>query len=120
MLINHDFSNGIVTILFLPTPLPVSSYLIAIIVSDYKSTPPAFFNSSYPDPSVGDIKEFRTWGRSIYIDDGLGVTTQTAGAALLQLYTKNYNIGYGYDKMDQVAVSHFGGGMENWGLVVYG
>lgn len=117
--LNNYFSNGIFTAHFKPTPLPLSSYLIAIIISDYKSTTPAYFNSSYPVPSAGEIKELRTWARADAIDAGEGVTAQTAGPALLEIFTKNFNIGYGYRKLDQAAVPGRASAMENWGLVIY-
>ncbi|KAL0271452.1 UNVERIFIED_CONTAM: hypothetical protein PYX00_008543 [Menopon gallinae] len=99
---------------FKKTPLPISSYLIAILVSDYKSSPPEYFSSSYPETGG---KEFRTWGRETYI--GQAKLAQASGVALMDIYTKDYAIPYGFDKVDQAAVADFPAGMENWGLIFY-
>ncbi|KAL0271454.1 UNVERIFIED_CONTAM: hypothetical protein PYX00_008543 [Menopon gallinae] len=104
---------------FKKTPLPISSYLIAVHISDYKSTPPRYFNSSYPGTGQSGRKEFRTWGESRHLNTTQTLAAQSTGLALMDIYAKDFAIPYGFDKVDQVGVSGFWGGMENWGLIFY-
>lgn len=104
---------------FKKTPLPVSTYLIAVIVSDYESTPVGHFSNSYPGTGQIGRKEIRVWGQSTYVNQTRTTEAQAFGLALMEIYANDFAIPYAFDKLDQVGVVDFQGGMENWGLIFY-
>jgi aminopeptidase N len=84
----------------------MSTYLVAFIVSDFKS-----LNS--------DAKySFSAWARPNAIDNAQ--YSQTIGPPLVDFYETYTGIEYKFPKIDQVAVPDFAAGaMENWGLITY-
>ncbi|KAJ1527504.1 hypothetical protein ONE63_007476 [Megalurothrips usitatus] len=85
--------------------LPVSSYLIAFIVSDF-------------DCIANDDKTFETWSRKEILPGGK--FAQDIGQKALAALSDFNGVNYSLPKMDQAAIPDFAAGaMENWGLVTY-
>ncbi|KAL0271364.1 UNVERIFIED_CONTAM: hypothetical protein PYX00_008473 [Menopon gallinae] len=112
-------NNQIVTYKFKKTPLPMSSYLAAFIVSDFKATKPLKFTSDYETGKPLE-KNFQTWGEEKYISGGDAALAQTIGTSAIKQLSEFLGIGFAYPKMDQIGIPDFAAGaMENWGLITY-
>lgn len=82
---------------------PVQTYLIAFVVSDFKSI------------SNTDLIQQRVFAKSQSIDNGEGALGLDAGKKLLDEFQAHLGVTYNLPKMDQVAVPDFdAGAMENW------
>uniref|UniRef100_A0A3Q1HII7 Aminopeptidase n=1 Tax=Anabas testudineus TaxID=64144 RepID=A0A3Q1HII7_ANATE len=80
----------------------MSTYLLAIIVSDYTHL------------------YIRIWGRRAAIEQGQGNYALNVTGPVLDFFQSYYNISYPLSKSDQIALPDFYfGAMENWGLVTY-
>uniref|UniRef100_A0A3P9D9G5 Aminopeptidase n=1 Tax=Maylandia zebra TaxID=106582 RepID=A0A3P9D9G5_9CICH len=87
----------------------MSTYLLAIIVSDY-----TYINTTQKDPQI------RIWARRKAIDLGQGNYALNVTGPILDFFQSYYNIAYPLTKSDQIALPDFYyGAMENWGLVTY-
>uniref|UniRef100_A0A672HEJ7 Aminopeptidase n=1 Tax=Salarias fasciatus TaxID=181472 RepID=A0A672HEJ7_SALFA len=80
----------------------MSSYLLALVVSDY-----------------GHLR-IRVWARRRFIERGQGDYALNVTGPILDFFQQYYNISYPLSKSDQIALPDFYfGAMENWGLVTY-
>jgi len=96
---------------FNPT-VKMSSYLVAIVVSDYTS---AAANSEY----FGG-KPVKIWAAPHYIAKNGGAYAAETAAKILTHYESYFDRKYPLPKMDSVAIPHFSAGaMENYGLNTY-
>uniref|UniRef100_A0A669ENS6 Aminopeptidase n=1 Tax=Oreochromis niloticus TaxID=8128 RepID=A0A669ENS6_ORENI len=87
----------------------MSTYLLAIIVSDY-----TYISTTQKDPQI------RIWARRKAIDLGQGNYALNVTGPILDFFQSYYNIAYPLTKSDQIALPDFYyGAMENWGLVTY-
>ncbi|XP_026221643.1 aminopeptidase N [Anabas testudineus] len=87
----------------------MSTYLLAIIVSDY----------THLYATQGDVV-IRIWGRRAAIEQGQGNYALNVTGPVLDFFQSYYNISYPLSKSDQIALPDFYfGAMENWGLVTY-
>ncbi|KAM4619142.1 aminopeptidase N-like, partial [Polymixia lowei] len=87
----------------------MSSYLLALIVSDY----------THLSTKQGDIL-IRIWARRKAIEEGHGSYALNLTGPILEFFQQYYNISYPLVKSDQIALPDFYfGAMENWGLVTY-
>ncbi|XP_074533475.1 aminopeptidase N-like [Halichoeres trimaculatus] len=87
----------------------MSSYLLAIIVSDY-----AYINATQGETLI------RIWARRKAIEQGQGEYALNVTGPVLDFFQNYYNISYPLNKSDQIALPDFYfGAMENWGLVTY-
>lgn len=101
-----DPNQNITQTVFEETP-PMSSYLIAFVVSDFdktNGTKRRINNQVYAKPHV--------------IQDAQ--LAQDYGQELLEKLEEFANVQFPFKKMDQIAIPDFSAGaMENWGLVTY-
>ncbi|GFT12414.1 aminopeptidase N [Nephila pilipes] len=85
------------------TTVRMSTYLLAFVVSDFKSR---------------GTEKFSVWSREAVID-----TTAYAlqvGPAILSFYETFFKVKYPLPKTDMIAIPDFSAGaMENWGLITY-
>jgi len=97
---------------FEDTPVALSSYLVAFIVSDFQSR---------KDPALFDTdKPFLTWGQEKFFTNNEDDLSQKVGPAVLDIYKDQFKIPFAYKKLDQVGIPDFNAGaMENWGLTTY-
>ncbi|KAL6443889.1 hypothetical protein ACFW04_001722 [Cataglyphis niger] len=90
------------------TSVPMSTYLVAFVISEFKNSTSNFFG----------INDFNVWSRPSVIDQ-----TNYAleiGTTALKLLGSIFEQEYQLPKMDMVAIPDFAAGaMENWGLVTY-
>uniref|UniRef100_A0A8C2DCI7 Aminopeptidase n=1 Tax=Cyprinus carpio TaxID=7962 RepID=A0A8C2DCI7_CYPCA len=78
----------------------MSSYLLALVVSDYTN--------------------IRIWARKKAIEDGHGDYALNITGPILKFFENYYSVPYPLSKSDQIALPDFYfGAMENWGLVTY-
>uniref|UniRef100_A0A673I072 Aminopeptidase n=1 Tax=Sinocyclocheilus rhinocerous TaxID=307959 RepID=A0A673I072_9TELE len=78
----------------------MSSYLLALVVSDYTN--------------------IRIWARKKAIEDGHGDYALNITGPILKFFENYYSVPYPLSKSDQIALPDFYfGAMENWGLVMY-
>ncbi|XP_018427319.1 PREDICTED: aminopeptidase N-like [Nanorana parkeri] len=84
----------------------MSTYLVAFIVSEFKS--------------VGDDR-VKIWGRKKAVEDQKQAEyALSVSKPILEFFEKYYKVPYPLLKSDQVALPDFSAGaMENWGLVTY-
>ncbi|KAJ8982959.1 hypothetical protein NQ317_005276 [Molorchus minor] len=83
--------------------LPMSTYLVAFVVSDFESI------------SNGN---FSIWARKSAL--GQAHYSLKIGPAILKYYEEFFGIDYPLPKLDMVAIPDFSAGaMENWGLITY-
>nr|CAD7599193.1 unnamed protein product [Timema genevievae] len=94
---------------FEETPMPMSSYLVAFVVSDFVA-----LNRTLEDTGV----VYRNWQRAAAINQSM---YSIDISPRIMTYLDNFTgIPYFLPKVDQVAVPDFSAGaMENWGLVTY-
>uniref|UniRef100_A0A915MXS0 Aminopeptidase n=1 Tax=Meloidogyne javanica TaxID=6303 RepID=A0A915MXS0_MELJA len=88
--------------------LPMSSYLLALVVSDFD------YVEGYTKRGI----RFRIWARQ----DAVNFTSYAlqAGIRVLEFYEDYYGIEFPLPKQDMMAFPDFAAGaMENWGLVTY-
>ncbi|XP_043083977.1 aminopeptidase N [Puntigrus tetrazona] len=86
----------------------MSSYLLALVVSDYTKV------TSAKDTLI------RIWARKKAIEDGHGDYALNITGPILKFFENYYNVPYPLSKSDQIALPDFYfGAMENWGLVTY-
>uniref|UniRef100_A0A914NGX9 Aminopeptidase n=1 Tax=Meloidogyne incognita TaxID=6306 RepID=A0A914NGX9_MELIC len=88
--------------------LPMSSYLLALVVSDFD------YVEGYTKRGI----RFRIWARQ----DAVNFTSYAlqAGIRVLEFYEDYYGIEFSLPKQDMMAFPDFAAGaMENWGLVTY-
>jgi len=101
-----SLDDGLVMDVFEPTP-PMSTYLVAFIVSDFANMTDEVDNLLY-----------RAWAREDSIaqaEYGLSVTPK-----IIQYMETFTNISFEFEKLDQAAIPDFSAGaMENWALVTY-
>ncbi|KAM4733614.1 aminopeptidase N-like [Anableps anableps] len=87
----------------------MSTYLLAIIVSDY----------AHLNTTQGNI-QIRIWARRKVIEQGQGNYALNVTGPILDFFQSYYNISYPLRKSDQIALPDFYfGAMENWGLITY-
>ncbi|XP_066503401.1 aminopeptidase N-like [Hoplias malabaricus] len=88
----------------------MSTYLLAFIVSDFKSI-----------QSLAEAKVLiRIWARRQAIEAGHGDYALNITGSILDFFQQYYNSKYPLRKSDQVALPDFSAGaMENWGLITY-
>ncbi|XP_063053492.1 aminopeptidase N [Engraulis encrasicolus] len=92
---------------FEPTP-KMSTYLLALVVSDYHYV------------TQNGTTEIRIWARKSAIFAGHGDYALEVTGPVLKFFEKYYDIPYPLSKSDQIALPDFYfGAMENWGLVTY-
>ncbi|XP_030623171.1 aminopeptidase N isoform X1 [Chanos chanos] len=100
-------STAVIQTKFEPTK-PMSTYLLALVVSDYSSV------SSQGETLI------RIWARKKAISDGHGDYALNLTGPILTFFENYYNVPYPLSKSDQIALPDFYfGAMENWGLVTY-
>ncbi|XP_056308223.1 aminopeptidase N [Danio aesculapii] len=86
----------------------MSSYLLALVVSDYTNVTSA------------DGTLIRIWARKKAIEDSHGDYALNITGPILKFFENYYNVPYPLSKSDQIALPDFYfGAMENWGLVMY-
>ncbi|KAI1698390.1 peptidase family m1 domain-containing protein [Ditylenchus destructor] len=99
---------------FSETP-PMSSYLLAVVVSDF-----AYKESTMKSIDGNDIR-VRVWLRSEIIEDGIWALE--SAMAILAIFERRFKIPFPISKMDLVGVTSFRwiatGAMENFGLVTF-
>nr|CAD7201178.1 unnamed protein product [Timema douglasi] len=90
---------------FQETPMPMSTYLVAFVVSDFVNL-------------TSDDGKYSTWQRSDAVDQAqYSIDVSPSVMAALENFTE---LDYFLPKVDQVAIPDFSAGaMENWGLVTY-
>ncbi|XP_043469608.1 aminopeptidase N [Leptopilina heterotoma] len=87
------------------TSVPMSTYLVAFIVSDFKVL-------------KSEEDKFGVWARSEAINQSL--YSLKIGPKILSHYEDYFQIKFPLPKMDMVALPDFSAGaMENWGLITY-
>lgn len=90
--------------------VPMSTYLLAFIVCDFK----------YTNTTTGVFNNItlRVWTTPAQVNQtkyALGV-----GKDIITYYEQYYNLGYPLPKQDMIAIPDFSSGaMENWGLITY-
>ncbi|CAG7832489.1 unnamed protein product [Allacma fusca] len=95
---------------FRPT-LPMSTYIVCVIVSD--------FASEAADP-VYFPKPVKVWGTPQAIEKKGGVFAAEMASKLLYWHENFTGISYSLTKLDSIAIPQFAAGaMENWGLNTY-
>ncbi|XP_063230525.1 aminopeptidase N-like [Bacillus rossius redtenbacheri] len=101
----HDSGLNLTWDRFEETPMPMATYLVAFLVSDFASVTSA-------------DGRLRTWQRGDAVRQGdYSATFSPDVLAVLENYT---GVDYFLPKLDQEAVPDFAAGaMENWGLVKY-
>ncbi|XP_051978898.1 aminopeptidase N-like isoform X2 [Xyrauchen texanus] len=97
-----------VTVTTFESTKKMSTYLLALIVSDYTNVISA------------EQTLIRIWARKKAIEDGHGDYALRITGPILMFFEKYYNVPYPLSKSDQIALPDFYfGAMENWGLVTY-
>jgi aminopeptidase N len=98
--------DELVTDIFYTTP-PMSTYLVAFIVSDFANM-----------TAVDDNRIYKIWARADSIEQAqYGLSVTPGVIKFMETFTK---IPFEFQKLDQAAIPVFStGAMENWGLVTY-
>ncbi|XP_017772734.1 PREDICTED: aminopeptidase N-like [Nicrophorus vespilloides] len=101
---SHPFDGDVnYTWDFFERSVPMSTYLVAFLVSDFESR------------SVGN---FSVWARKSAIDQT--AYSLEVGPIILKYYEKFFDIPFPLAKIDLVALPDFSAGaMENWGLITF-
>lgn len=90
--------------------VPMSTYLLAFIVCDFK-----FTNATTGQHNNITLRVWTTPAQVNQTEFALGV-----GRDIITYYEKYYNLGYPLPKQDMIAIPDFSSGaMENWGLITY-
>lgn len=90
--------------------VPMSTYLLAMVVSDFGSV------QNHTTAGV----QTRIYGRQEPIDAGEAEYAAIITPQILDFFVDYFNVSYPLPKSDQIGVPDFGAGaMENWGLVIY-
>ncbi|XP_034083036.1 aminopeptidase Ey [Gymnodraco acuticeps] len=93
---------------FEPTEI-MSTYLLAIVISDY----------THISAAQGHTL-IRIWARRDAMEQGQGSYALNVTRPVLDFFQSYFNISYPLSKSDQIALpDFFFGAMENWGLVTY-
>lgn len=88
--------------------LPMSSYLLAIVVSDF----------DFNEGTTSRGTRFRIWSRKEAVNQT--AYALESGIRALEFFEEYYNISFPLEKQDLMALPDFAAGaMENWGLVTY-
>ncbi|KFM56599.1 Aminopeptidase N, partial [Stegodyphus mimosarum] len=88
---------------YFETTVRMSTYLLAFIVSDFKSR---------------STPEFSVWSREAVLNTS--TYALEVGPKILKFYESFFNVKYPLPKTDMVAIPDFNAGaMENWGLITY-
>lgn len=88
---------------FQETTVPMSTYLVAFVISEFQHH---------------ERDQFKVWARPTVVDQA--VYALEIGTNALELLGETFGQSYHLPKMDMVAVPDFSAGaMENWGLVTY-
>lgn len=83
--------------------LPMSTYLVAFVVSDFKNLTDG---------------NFSVWARPSALESARYALE--VGPKILRFFESYFNISYPLPKLDMIALPDFGAGaMENWGLVTF-
>jgi aminopeptidase N len=91
---------------------PLSTYLVAFIVSDY--------TNATADPTLFPGKPVIVWGPKPMMDMGAGVYAAEVSAKILAFLETYLVTDSKLLKMDKISLAKFGAGaMENWGLNSY-
>ncbi|CAL1530306.1 unnamed protein product [Lymnaea stagnalis] len=88
------------------TPI-MSTYLVAFAVCDYK----------YTSLTTKHGVLFRAWATPESVNHTK--YSLDVGANILTYFEEFFNISYPLPKEDMIALPHFAGAMENWGLITY-
>ncbi|XP_063887402.1 aminopeptidase N-like [Scylla paramamosain] len=90
------------------TSVPMSTYLVAFLVSDFSSK----------EVTTQNGVSFRTWARETAINQAN--YSLEIGSKILTFFEDYFSIPYPLPKQDMVAIPDFAAGaMENWGLITY-
>jgi puromycin-sensitive aminopeptidase len=105
--------NGKVAVRFAPT-MPMSSYLVAIVVGPLEATEPVMVPRHDGGPDI-PLRILHVPGKGHLTAFGLDV-----GAHALRWYQEYYGIAYPTEKCDMLALPDFAAGaMENLGCITY-
>ncbi|CAG7722585.1 unnamed protein product [Allacma fusca] len=96
---------------FHPSPVKMSTYLVAFIVSDFKSV---------EAKENLDGKPVKVYGPGYLIDQNGGDFAAEASSRIIHYYQDFVKVPYSLPKLDSIAIPQFSAGaMENWGLNTY-
>uniref|UniRef100_A0A8B9KZ21 Aminopeptidase n=1 Tax=Astyanax mexicanus TaxID=7994 RepID=A0A8B9KZ21_ASTMX len=105
---NTTVNGSAVTITKFEPTQRMSSYLLAVVVSDFMSMI-IFFNV-----------QIRIWARRKAVSEGHCAYALNLTGPILNFFENYYNVPYPLSKSDQIGLPDFYfGAMENWGLVTY-
>ncbi|XP_072519135.1 aminopeptidase Ey-like isoform X2 [Salminus brasiliensis] len=106
--VNTTVSGTAVTITSFQPTERMSSYLLALVVSDYTNV----------HSDEGTL--IRIWARRKAVSDGYCAYALNLTGPILEFFENYYAVSYPLSKSDQIALPDFYfGAMENWGLVTY-
>ena len=88
------------------TSLAMSSYLVAVAITDYVTLPSTDNSTS-------------VWAPVEDIEAGRGDYSNIIGAQIMAHYADYFNVEYPLPKQDMMYEAKKGGAMENWGLVLF-
>eukprot|EP01088_Endostelium_zonatum_P014254 TRINITY_DN3049_c0_g1_i1.p1 TRINITY_DN3049_c0_g1~~TRINITY_DN3049_c0_g1_i1.p1 ORF type:complete len:875 (+),score=216.13 TRINITY_DN3049_c0_g1_i1:119-2626(+) len=121
---NIQQQNPISTIHFETTPLPISTYLVAIVVGNFSyleidQSLIMIQNSSSSKIQNSKIQSirFRSYAHPTQISSTSFALNQTL--ASISFFSSFLSIPYSFPKLDSVAIPHRSGAMENSGLILY-
>lgn len=108
------------TFIFSKTPVPMSTYLVAISITTFNHTLIAKFNSSYPNIDSNNFKLLRTIGPKSMLQLENVRKMHIIAKGMLEAFTRRFKVGYALPKLDQIFAEDFAyNGMENFGLIFY-
>eukprot|EP01084_Bolivina_argentea_P188919 325059_1 len=118
---NYNSSKGVNNLCkmvqFLPTP-PMPSYLLAFIIGEYDHISHVEINKELI-PNGNRINFTSSIWMQLSESEYFYASLNYSVASLLW-FEKKLQLTYNLNKLDQIAVVQYGGGMENWGLIIYG
>ncbi|XP_078253150.1 aminopeptidase Q-like [Rhinoraja longicauda] len=109
-----DFSerlaeNGTWKVTTFNTTLKMSTYLVALVISDYGCV-----------NTTSNGVEIRVWAEKKAISDGEANYALKVLGPILSFFEEYFNVSYPLSKLDVVAVPMFdASAMENWGLLIF-